>query len=66
MGDWEPKIDTMCKNPIALKAEVVSGEFNAITHIDNIKGFYCLNEENDAGCSDYSLGSIFYILQNTS
>ena len=25
MGDWEPRIDTMCETPIALKAEVVSG-----------------------------------------
>ena len=24
-----------------------------MTHIDNIKGFYCLNEENVDGCADY-------------
>ena len=53
MGDWEPKIDTMCETPIAMKAEVISGEFDEVTHIDNIKGFYCLNEENVGGCSDY-------------
>ena len=55
MGDWEPRIDTMCETPIAIRAEVVTGDFNEVTHIDNIKGFYCLNEENAGGCSDYQV-----------
>ena len=57
MGDWEPKIDTMCETPIAIKAEAATGAWNEITHIDNVKGFYCLNEENqnDGGCSDYQV-----------
>ena len=45
----------MCQNPLAVKAETVSGNaFNNVTHIDTNIGFWCLNDENEpTGCEDY-------------
>ena len=55
-GDWELRSDEICANPIAVKAETLSGsDFDAQTHIDNEIGFWCLNDENldTFGCEDY-------------
>ena len=57
-GDWELRSDQMCANPIAVKAETVSGDrFNNMTHIDNEIGFWCINDENaeSQGCQDYKV-----------
>ena len=56
VGDWEARTHLMCANPTAIKAETITGNpFNAITHIDNNMGFWCINEENGGACEDYKV-----------
>ena len=53
MGDWEARTDLQCANPIAIKAQTISGNaFDEWTHIDTNMGFWCLNDQQQDGACD--------------